>query len=192
MTGSGRIVAERGELPWAPATYEPPAMGGGYPPGWTGNEEPFAEAAFSPPPVPRAAFAPVNPAIQPEPNPSNESGGMLEPSQLEEELRAAVEEIFTDRSQAPLPKERVNVDEGTAVFAGHTVKLTPEGLQGIRTLLAMEVCNALEQESKRVLSAVQQPGLPPAGGAAGPNVPQVPSPQTQVGSPPPSGERAVS
>jgi hypothetical protein len=88
------------------------------------------------------------------------------------------------------PEERVNMVNGTAKFAGYEIKLRAEAVDAIRALLAVEVCRVLEEEQTRVIASVQQLQSTP-NTATAEDVPAVPGPPQQVGTPEASGEGAV-
>jgi hypothetical protein len=111
------------------------------------------------------------------------------PSALEKELRSAVDEIFAD---VPLPpKERVNLDNNTALFMGHVIELSKEASDVIKFTLATEIARTLREEEARVLSAVQFPALPGGSTAGRADVPEVPGTPSPVESNAQSGAGAV-
>jgi hypothetical protein len=79
-----------------------------------------------------------------------------------------------------LPTERVNLDTGTAMFRGHAIKLSDDGVGAITAILAMEVCRTLDEEKDRVLGTMQLETMRAASSSQRPDVPEVPGPQPEI------------
>lgn len=159
-----KMVLEEGTFNWeAGRGYQPPAGGGGLPPGWLSPPEGLVPESHAPvenlepPPVQRGS---------PDPAPSSA------PPQLADTIMDALNEL--------LGAEYISVSNGTAVFMNHDLTLSADGLATIKMILGWEVCRQLESEKERILGSVLVEGLPPTNrfyGIGKPDLPPVPSAQ---------------
>ena len=196
---AGRLEAERGQLPWdTGGTYAPPVPGPDgrvtLPPGW--GTPPHIEAGA---PEPGNEFMLPVPEFLPgekPPQTKEEYDQQFPPADrmtarefLDARGRMLTAEDLKEAVVAVMPpSERVNLIDGTASFMGHDLTLSSDGIESIKTILAMEVCLKLETERERILNAVQLSGLPATPGSEGSDVPEVQGTEAALEPAPPSGE----
>lgn len=172
-----RITLEPGRFDWEGGRgYETPADGGrDLPPGW-GNAPDFKDREITP--MRSATQSPthtdmmVTPeSIGPPPEPLVDNGASAKVSDPE---------LLRALSMLDIPLERVNLDTGTAMFRGHAITLSTDGIGAITAILAMEVCRTLDEEKDRVLGTMQLETMQSTFSNRWPDVPEVPGPQPEI------------
>lgn len=158
-----KVTLERGRFNWelgrgyeAPA--ESPSGPVGLPPGW--GEAPYGPSG---PPIEPPRFherAETERVSRPEP--SNDSQGDVR------EVEKMIDE------GGPIPAERVNLDERTAVYMGYEFLLSEKAYEAIKAALAEEVLRLLDEERDRVRQSLLAPRLPEAGATRLQDVPPLP------------------
>jgi hypothetical protein len=86
--------------------------------------------------------------------------------------KPAIEAVIEEAVQAILGGEYISLTNGAAVFMGHTLTLSGDGLEAIRTVLKLEICYSLEREKERILGTVLDTRVPEPD-RGDPDVPQV-------------------
>lgn len=158
---SDKMTLEKGAFNWDEGRgYQAPSIppSGGTPPGWFNSVEEDHMGGFIPQseealrPRPTTGQWPVQeqePALPHKPGAVVAAQGTPAPETLPPEiLEEALERLA-------LPSERINLDNGTAVFMNHQLKLTKGAVLDIKRILAAEVHGKLLEEMKRVTTAVQ-------------------------------------
>src|SRR3990172_9166111 len=129
------IKLEKGSFDWGMGRgyHEPADSGGGrvgLPPGWgePPDFKPQLEATHSPMVEQERASG----EGMPEPQPAG-----LEPMldrEGSERFAKEVGQILKDELVTAMPTERVNLDNDTAVFRGHSIELSADGAAAIKTI----------------------------------------------------------